>query len=1072
MANVRRRCRQAWGWLLAAGLVFVAQLPSSASAGWGARKPKPEANRPRKPRKPRPARPRRPADRPAASQPAAALPFATRARAALDGRARPRTILPLVKEAVARREIPVALELAERVLDDRRARQAELVDVATALGVGRPFPVQVALWRRAYDQRGGSSWIRDSIEEGYADALLASGDHARAGEVLRVAMQRRRPGMRGPIVARLVAWAKVADAVDEVRDRLLALRDPDAAVAAARLVTELDGEAAGAAVLREAFERFPGHHGLGSAYLAALSRLGDRPALEKAVQRIVRVTGGDPMPWLLVLDAHIVARDNQAARTLIDRLAAAHKRHEVLLEALIDREQRLGDVAERIEPLFEALLRAAPRNPAHVEAYAEWLLVRSHGQLDRALAVLCRLERMPAGPIEGKRRMAQLLAAHGQVVEARGLLLELRDAHPNRRDVLRDLAQLDGASGRKAEAEAVWLQLCAIPPGADEPLRRDVAEARRSLLTLWRAWAPPGRLRGLQDALAAGRATLGEALLLIEGWAGEVAAGATPQLPRAWLAGALATPATGPLAPHIDDLEMLQRVGELLLARRETDLVRGVVERLLARQPEAGRELGLRLVEAALLRQDLETARAVEQLLGEGGLDVHACLRLGELHLRAGDRLGARRLLQRAAALAPRDVRPTARLARLFRDEGDLAEEDAALRAVVVRTVDADELEQAGRRLLTLAMARGSAGALLRWFDTVIPTHPRRAVIERFRLQAYDAWLRTEPLERRLGGDGEPPPSASALGEALAQGDLAMRVRALRQARRLRRPLPEAVARRLLTDPNAMLRRDTIFALAAAGDDTSVAVLLESEGERHFEVRVAQLLALGQLRPLPRVVPFLEQQLRERNVTLASLTLLALGHVGDPSVARTVLDVSDKRRELALPALLALGPVARAIGDADARSRAIARIAALSHPAPTLDHGMAIFARVAGSWSLAASGDPGARALLLDRAIRAETTIERVAALRLLAAEPPRLEGDAFDLPDLQNLRGLHDEVMSRVIAPWMVLDDALVRAALVRLDAELAPLVTTLPTAERARFCGHVAPRAPAGGALVRACR
>ncbi|MCB9738052.1 MAG: hypothetical protein H6747_02215 [Deltaproteobacteria bacterium] len=1048
-----------------------------AFAGWGARKsdPKPAA-KPRKPRKPRKPGSSSAARRPAAARVASDAPLADRVQAALSRNASAKSLLPLIKEAVARREMALALQMAEAVRGDRRAGPDVLCDVAGALGTGHPFPVQLAIWARAYARPGRSPWLRDSIEEGYADALLASREHVRAGEVLFAALKRRRAGTRGPIVERLVAWARVADAMDQVREKLLALRDPDAAIAAAKLVAELDGDEVGLAVLRDAFKQFPGHRGLAHAYVQQLSRLGAREELEAAVAKMVRVNGGDPMPWLIVLDAHIVARDRKAARALIDTLATRHARHDVLIEALIDREQRLGDDFRRIEPLFQALLRAAPRNPAYVEAYAEYLLVRSHGRLDRALAVLARLEKMPGGKVAGRRRIAALLAAHGHNAEARSILLELRDAAPDQREIRRDLAQLDAASGRHRDAEATFRELAQIPPRSDAALRRDIAEARRGLIALLRRQGElVAALRRLRDDVSSGRSKLGDALVLLDGAVAEAESGGDAVLPAEWALELAAEPPTGPLQPFADDAEFVGRVGVLLVLGRQFDPALVLAERLMGSDGEQARELALRIDERALARRSLAAAARAEALLERSGLDATTCIRLGEMHLRAGDPVGARRLLQRAAALAPRDTRPTARLARLFRDQGERDAEDAALRAVVVRATDADELDAAGKRLLTLAMARGQASDLLRWLDAIMPTHPRRAILERFRLQAYDAWLRTASLERRLSGTPQADPGSSALSDALAQGDLAMRVRALRQAARQRRPIPPALARRLLGDSNAIIRRDTVFALAAAGDDGSIAVLLEMEGERDLSVATAQLLALGRLPPTPRAVPYLETRMDERNTASASLAALVLGHVADPAAVDPLMRAYERSAHLRLPLILAMGAVARNVIDGPKRARMVAAIVAGSHTDPTLDAGLAATQRIAAAWALAASNDPTARAMLEDLAVTEDQRLVRTAAVLLLAAEsPPTLDSAAFEVDGGDTPAGaqhVHTDVMTALFAPWLVPTPAELRSAMQRLDETFGARLESLPEDRREAFCDHLGHAALAGGRVAALC-
>ena len=1053
-------------------LIGVAWAPTVASAGWGARAKKedskgaatkawtakPRAKKPRS-KKPRAKQPRRPsgahpigtrAASPGVSKPArsptanAARPdaLATRVdRLLAPSRWSTRAAIRLMREAVAGRDMAVALRLAEAIAAARRVPASDLVDAATILGQDQRYPVQLRLWQRVGQSRSVPRWLRRTVDEGWFDALMAGGKHAEARAVLALALKRSRIGTRFSLFERLVAWGRVAGEVDEARETLLAWRDPDAAVLGARLVAELDGDDAAVALLRGAFKRYPGHRALQKSLIDALVRQGGRAELAVVVARVVRLAPGDPMPWLKVIDAHILARDKRAARKRIDQLLARYPKHDVLIESLIDREQRLGEDHKRLSVMFEALIHANKANPSYLEAYGEWLLTRGSRQLKAAIAVLSRLQQLPDGAYEGMRRMASILQAHGHVREAQALLLKMKRQFPDRRETDRLLAILLGQTGRDAAAERGWLGLITLPPTPDLERRRLAADARRSLIALYRktGWMTPRRV-ALTRRLASDGGDLGTVLLYLEMIAGEAEL-SDVRLPDAWLV-ASGTAGCHPMAEKwAVDSEVAAALAraELRQGRLAAGLTR--LQALAARDADSARDLLITLVERALRANRPQLVAKAEAILTAGSRVVTSqLLRLGDLHMRAGDTPGASALYGRAARENPRDTRPILRLARMFRQRGQIADEAAALRAIVLRTIDADELNRAGQRLLTLAMSDGTAAELLRWLDAVTPKHPRRSVIERFRLLAYDVWLRSAPLERLLGRDSAAPGPAM-LTEAMGSGDLALRVRALRQAALAHRRLPPALARRLLKDNNAAIRRLTVLALAASGTLQATRLLVEMEAESDWQVRVAQLMAFAQLPALDEAEPFLIGRLQERQTYWSALAALGIGRVGGEGAVHRLLTIARQRSALRPALAMALGSLVGRLPQHPLADEVVASLALWSVPSrgPRLS---SYFQAYTGLWALAATGRSDARDVLLRRAVDTDSPVLRGVALRLAgAARPPKLEaGDWHVRVDWGRKYDVASEIERRALLPWLTPDPVIMADALARLDAELAP--------------------------------
>ncbi len=1011
-------------WMLAVLAVLAVPAPALA---WSARKaPKPAAHhvghghgRAGKPR---------------------AKPNATTAEVLVAGHltVKPKLALAALKRHVAAREMADAVRIAQALVDLPKAPRDVLADAATALGNGNDYPVQLRIWQRL---NGGG---HGGFSEGYLDALLAAGDVAKAREVLDQAIVRLPVGKRRAALERLVVVARLDGSTAETTDRLRAMRDPDAAVLAAQLLEEQGDSDTAVDELAQAWQRFPGHRALQAAYQALLVRLGRREELAKIVAEVVRLAPADPMPWLGVLDAHIAARDVEAARALIDQLAHKHPKHDVLLEALIDREQRIGDAPKRVEALYEQLLAAAPRETQYVEAYAEWLLSRSDGagrSDEPVLALLARLQKPPADPWVGLEKAAAILMNHNRFVAARALVLALNTKKPGDRRATRLLAMLDEREGRPMDAITGWLELTKLPDAPEPADRQHAMEARLALSALLRRTSrlaeTAAALRGKIDA---GQATRAQVLLWLD-LQTQLDEGRDTLTDADWQVTAQA----GRRA-FADDDEIALAVATGLLNRGKLADALPVVEQLVRRDRDAATPLVAQAVEMALARAEPATAKRLEALLlaGDEAPQSSVFMRLGDLHLRLGDNSGATALFRQAAQLNTRDTRAVGRLATLFRLAGAVADEDKALRDIVARATDSDELDAAGQRLLAVALGAGRLGELVRWLDTILPQHARRDLLERLRMTGYDLWLRTLPLERVLGHAG-PEPMASGVGDALSSGDLALQVKALRQLAELHRSIPLAIAKQLLTAPNPALRRDVTLLLGASGSEEATKLLVavidghdvhvDGGMDQDEEVRNAQLAALVQLPPTAGVERPLDDAMRRGEL----LAVLAMGKLAgpNPALARLSDVLVASRREATPYALVALGTLAGRSGEEPSARDAVEKLLLFS----PLRSGAGDFPRqVAALWALAAAGQMRATVEIWQTALESrERPLQRMAVRLLAANDRPSLVVPELRPADGDTGRDMKNRILRATLLPWLTEDDAALAKALGQIDGELA---------------------------------
>ena len=1013
-------------WMLP--LAIAVLLPGPALA-WRARKvaPKPA--------------PQRHGDAKAAKSPrsTAELPLQAQVDTLLSraGRVPATGALKLLKSCVTVREMGLAVRVAEAIAQAPSSSVAQLVDAATALGQGADTPVQRRLWQLAYDRGKNHPALGRTIAEGQADALIAAADKAGARKVLQAALGRAAIGTRRALLERWVSLGREEGGPAATAEALAAWRDPDAAALRAQLLQESGDEQGALATLRAAWQAFASNRGLQTVYIGACKHMGLREELRTVVAQVVHLAPADPMPWLTVLDADIAARDAVAARKLSDDLARRHPRHSALIESLIDREQRLGGDARRLGELYEALLRAAPSEAQPIEAYAEWLLGR--GEQDKAMAVLARLRKLPAGEQEGLLRQATLLLEQNRPGPARSIAQGLAAAHPGDAGAERLLALIDEREGKTTEAAQRWLALASLPDHADIKARTLAAQARQALVALYRRTGLiRPRLQSLGSEALAPQVPLGSALLFLD-VAGQAEDATARGTNAEWMRATTALLARFPSDPDI--LAAIAAGLEQRAAWAPGGLLGwlGVLQALARVDADAAEPSTLRLCDRALAEANPTLATEAEALLlgQDGGRGTPTVLlRLGDLHLRYGDNALAALLFRRAAAGGPQDTRATARLATLFRMAGAQDDEDQALRDIVLRASDAEELDAAGQRLLTVALARGHLEDLVRWLDAVAPHHPHREMLERFRIAAYDTWLRGAAVDRALGQTaGAPGPGP--VSDALASGDLALQVRALRQLSLLHRSPPMAVARQLLHSPNPVLRRDTALALGSSGSEMASQLLVEVLGEgldNDDEVQRAELVALSQLPAVAGEEPLLVSLLGRPEGALAAM---CLGRIGAETAIYELAKASRSgRRETQVSALMALGAL---IGRLHAEPRVAAMWPLVQESGPMMT-GVDQARRAVQLWALAATDVAEARAELRRQALQTPSATLRNLAIMLLGSKAPPLLPELSAQPgDAEATRELRARVVRLGLSAWMGADREQLRAALLRLDEELA---------------------------------
>ena len=1025
---------------LAVRVVVWAVLVAVAAVGfdrqalaWSARKEVPPPGHHAKPHKPKPgplpAPPPSldPHATPQPSQWSAELlgrpdPLDIRVDAALRPGAKPdlKLVLRLLQEAVSARETALAARLAEPILADAHPALAVLVDAAQA--VGSESGLARRMWQRAYDAGAKHPQLGRVIAEGLTDALLAAADPDAALKIVQAALLRTPAGLRRGLYERWAAIARLQGDVGRVALDLQDRADAEALVVAAQLQAEAGDDEVALGTLQTAWRRFPGHRALQAALLQLLVRLGHRAALRGVIDQVVRLAPADPSPYLVLLDALVAARDTIACRALIDELVKRYPRNDVLLEALVDREQRIGQEGARIRALYEQLLAVAPHEAQYIEAFAEWLLGR--GRDKEAYEVLAKLG-TDTHKLQGLYKQAELLIGHRLIKPATLVVARLAQLAPTDPKVIRLQAQLAEMQDLFALAERHWAVLAVLPEPPTPAARKQAADARHALVALLRrAHELTNRALMLRTTLLAGSPSRATALLYLD-IAAQVEEESAAET-AAWVGLAQQL-----LAQFGDDPEILAALAAGYVQRELAEAALQVAAKLQHFDPDVAEPLLQQLLEGALARRQPGLAARAEALLAvpnHGTVSQGVLLRLGDVHLRYGDAAGAAQLY-RQAAVGRSDNRAAVRLAALFRQIGQPAAEEAALREVVQRGQDPDELDVAGQRLVTVAMIRDKAADLVRWFDAITPQHPRRDAMARLRSAAYDAWLRSGALLDRSTGTA---PAPGPLGEALSSSDLGQQIRALRQMAAAKRLLPAAAARQLGQSGNPAVRRDVALALGAAGSVGGATAEAAAELLRDLmidgvdndeDVKTAQLLALANLPPVPGLDPVLD---RSGAGPWHALNLLLVGIHGTPALASMLVrgrEAVSPHGLLAMGAMLGRGEAGPEL--AELRAALLDAVQRMGTGSPDLPRGAATL------WALRASNHAQAAAQLVRVAIQTENGALRRMALNLLGTvQAPKL---TLELPPVGRAEVLHElraNAVRAILAPWLQADAALVRRA------------------------------------------
>lgn len=952
----------------------------------------------------------------AAGDPRGAI-TALEARAAADPRALERAHA-IASQSQLDRE---ALRLARRLADlAPGSADAQLRLARAAAAVDDSATAEAAF---AAAERASTPGARPRIRRERAQAQLRAGAIAPAADLIWSALAE--PAT--PAAEREPLWAALAEchardtqgALDVARlERWLAEPRHQGEAAAwrtlARIQTSLGLDPT--AAWRRAVALAPRDPESQAALLVAIDAAGDNEATLAEFRRL----GGGRTPERaqqgLALASRMIGNGHRdLGLALAAEIEAVAGKNPGILLALLDF-YNLSDEADRALAVAEALVKAHPRDPeARIALGEQFFQMRRESDALREWGKLPTLIR-PAH--RGWARHAEILAEHRHP-EAIVSLEKALAAAPREPSYLRLRAILMQDSRVPQRALTSWQELLAAAKGPQNRLLRDEARTRVVDLLVGGSFGKQSARRqsAEKEALAAlqspDRETAREAaLFLAELYTREERHDEAVAIQELLLKA------------EPDDPERLAALALALRRAGRSDEAMAALERLVAVDPRRSSDVLAELAELAFEAGDQGRALAAAARVADAGADPsRAYVRLGELHERRGDTDEAARTYARALEAAPKDALARIRLAELTLARGQESEAAALFRAIVEDGGPPELVQQAGRRALDLAEARGNTAAIV---ELALARGRREPLADEPRELLLDALDRSSAAELRAWIGPRSAPAGQereaalrrALVHALTRDAIGMRLRAADHLGRLDLPgaaVPLARMGAQLSPPRDAPRtvRDAYVqaraaALYAAGrlDEPEALPLFEQvlRAAPAGDVRHAAAWAIAQSSD-PRARPILAGLIADRrDPQLSALACLALARAArpDPALHKTVVDRARGRT--------------RHEGHACALAASV--LAPAGDPAPTiaaLASSDPVLAAIA-AWRLA-QGDPSPPVVeaLLGRYL-GPPGLARDAAASALA----RLLGAAAP-PSLGELPQLHGRGWETTLERWLV---------------------------------------------------
>lgn len=720
---------------------------------------------------------------------------------------------------------PEALRLAQALAARSPNNSAAQLRVARAAArAGRSDLAEAGYARAIAGQRGPEQIV---VREEWARARLSAGDIAGASELAWAQVEATRPGTG----EREDAWNLVLEAAakqggaDTAAAKIEAfLGRPEQAKDGAGWRALARAKTAGGADPVEAWRRAvaadPNDAEARSALVMSLESGGEADAALAEFDRL-----GPKSPERLQLGLELAGRligagkRAQGLKIAGELEATAGKQGDALLR-LLDF-FNLHDEPDRALAVAYKLVRARPRDPDARAALGEQLF--QMGREPEAMKEWAAIPGLVRPGHAGWARHAEILAEHRRP-EVWLSLNKALVAAPKHPQYLRLRAILEHDDKVFHQELETWQLIFSLTRAAAQRVLHD--EARTRIVDIL--------IGGTLSQFTSRRQAIEKkALAELDGKDPELAYEAGLLLAELYTREEKYAKAT---AIH-DKLVRLrpqdpERLAELALTQRRAgrgDAAMDTLERLMALDPKRSADVLAELAEVAFESGDVErvlSAAAKAELDGADGARV--LVRIGELYERRGEPDEAAKLYEALVQRDPNDALARLRLAELELSRGKPERAEAMLRAIVERGGPPEVVEQAGRRALDLAEARGAIAPIL---DLALARARRDPSADEARALLLDALDRTSTptVKAWLGGGDEPERATRVtslrrmLVESLARGPVTGRLRAAEHLGRLALPqtaLPLARMGLQLTPP-----RDATRTVRAAFEQARAAAI-------------------------------------------------------------------------------------------------------------------------------------------------------------------------------------------------------------------------------------------------------
>jgi tetratricopeptide (TPR) repeat protein/HEAT repeat protein len=625
--------------------------------------------------------------------------------------------------------------------------------------------------------------------------------------------------------------------------------------------------------------------------IALLERAGKEDEAIAQYEAVIRVAPGEPRFQLELAERYHRRGEPKKALELAKKIGQRFPDDPGVHAALADMYSRWGQDALALAE-YEKLTRIEPEDESHLVDLGEQHFQKG----DKAKAVEVWKKIAAAKTPEAYARLAEVYAEHDMGVEAIDMYQKAIALKPKEPAFWRGLAGVYERQRQDDRAIEAWTKVMDLTKdqAAQKQLRR---EARSRIIAIYARKQP----NPLANKAREWDKKFQQNPPDIE--AGYFAAEAYTKLGQYDNAERILKRLLNIDANDLDAMQALVGVYKSLHKYREAiDLLKVLAEKSPGREREYYTQISE--LELALYNDDEAVAYA-QKALEKSPSDPDAQERLAEIYERKGDPKAAIDAYKRAISLAPRKWGTYFSLARLYVQQGMLADASKLYRQVIRGASEEDVVRRAARKAIDLEEVMGSLGDLEREIAPLVFTYGQKPFYRRILVDIYERyvpWLAararrgdaaakkelasvsehglrplldaladgTDPQQQRvavqvLGYLGNknaagplvklalsaPPPEKPGAGRVTGVADdtlgVDLRVEALVAAGRLGdgRIVPELV--KLLASGEKRLREAAVWALGRTGDAKAVAPLTGALADGQTSVQALACLGLGRI---------------------------------------------------------------------------------------------------------------------------------------------------------------------------------------------------------------------------------